>query len=197
MTQLGVQAVDTVNVSNVPGTGAVISFQFTSLGHAAIMQKGQYVDVQPDPLDTSQPGPALGSIDQSLALVAGAANGTNAVDAESGVFTFDYPNLLTALSHNFRPDLAGTAVIDVQGTLESLRGNTATGMVVNDTGNLNLVKFGRVTNSTIVGMPVSHLDIGSRSNVTVLTPSRTVGERNGVTIFPDLKPIGPLSQPND
>ena len=145
----------------------------------------------------TQPGPALGSIDQSLALVAGASNGTNTIDTQSGTLTLDYPDLLTALSESFRPDLAGTAVIDVQGTVQSIRGSTATGLVLNDTGNLNLVKFGRVTNSTIVGQPVSHLEIGSRSNVTVLTPSRTVGGRNGVTVDPSLKPIGPLSQPND
>jgi hypothetical protein len=197
MTQLGVQSVNTVSVNNVPGHGTVLSYELSSVGHTAIQQKGAYVNVQPDPLDTTQPGPALGSIDQSLALVVGASNGTNTVDTQSGSITFEYPNLLTGLSENFRPDLAGTAVIDIQGTGASIRGNTATGLVLNDTGNLNLVKFGRVTNSTIVGQPVSHLDIGSRSNVTVLTPSRTVGSRNGVTIDPNLKVIGPLSQPND
>jgi hypothetical protein len=197
MTQLGVQSVGTVSVNQIPGNGTVLSYVLSSVGHAAVQPHGAYVNVQPNPLDTSQPGPALGSIDQSLALVVGAANGTNTIDTQSGSISVAYPNLLTGLSQNFRPDLAGTAVIDVQGTVQSVRGSTATGLVLNDTGNLNLVKFGRVTNSTIVGQPVSHLEIGSRSNVMVLTPSRTVAGRNGVTVDHSLKVIGPLSQPND
>ena len=32
-------------------------------------------------------------------------------------------------------------------------------MVLNDNGNLNLVKFASVSNSTIVGQPVSHLQM--------------------------------------
>ena len=60
---------------------------------------------------------------------------------ETGTFTFDYPDALTGLSESFRPDLVGSALIDIQGTVQSIRGGTATGMVLNDTGNLNLVKF--------------------------------------------------------
>ena len=70
-------------------------------------------------------------------------------------------------------------------------------MILNDTGNLNLVKFASITNSTIVGQPVSHIQIRNRSDVTVLTPSRTAGSRNGVTVDSNLRPIGPLSQTND
>ena len=66
-TQLGVQSVDTLNVETIPPQGTVLKYQFSSVGHTAIQQKGAYVNVQPDPLDTTQPGPALGSIDQSLA----------------------------------------------------------------------------------------------------------------------------------
>jgi hypothetical protein len=197
VTQLGVQAVNTVSVNSIPSGGTVLSYELSSVGHTAIQQKGEFVNVQPSALDTSQPGPALGSIDQTLALVVGTSNGTNIVDTQSGEIIFDYPNLLTGLSESFRPDLAGTAVIDVQGTLSSFRGSTANGLVLNDTGNLNLVKLGQVTNSTIVGQPISHLDIKSRSNVLALTPSRTVGGRNGVTVYHNLKVIGPLSQPND
>ena len=68
------------------------------------------------------------------------------------------------------------------GNVQSIRGGSATGMVLNDNGNLNLVKFASVTNSTIVGQPVSHLQIPNRSHVTVLTPARTAGSRNGVTV---------------
>ena len=103
----------------------------------------------------TQPGAALGSIDQSLALVAGASNGTNHDQLSSGgTLTLNYPDLLTGLSEAFRPDLTSSALIDIQGDVQSIRGGSATGMVLNDNGNLNLVKFASVTNSTIVGQPV-------------------------------------------
>jgi hypothetical protein len=69
-------------------------------------------------------------------------------------------------------------------------------MVLNDNGNLNLVKFASVSNSTIVGQPFSHLN-AKVSNVTILTPSRTVGDRNHVTVDAGLQPLGPLSQINE
>ena len=59
------------------------------------------------------------------------------------------------------------------------------------------MSVGSKPNSTIVGQPVSHLQIQKRSHVTVLTPSRTAGGRNGVTVDSSLNPIGPLSQTND
>ncbi len=70
-------------------------------------------------------------------------------------------------------------------------------MVLNDTGNLNLVKFNSVANSTIVGLPINHLEINQRSNVSVVSSTRDVGKRNGVDVVSKLQPIGPLSQPND
>ena len=115
----------------------------------------------------------------------------------SGTLTLDYPDLLTGLSEAFRPDLTSSALIDIQGDVQSIRGSSATGTVINDNGNLNLVKFASVSNSTIVGQPVSHLQIKNRSHVTVLTPSRTAGGRNAVTVDANLNPIGPLSQTND
>jgi hypothetical protein len=70
-------------------------------------------------------------------------------------------------------------------------------MVVNDTGNLNLVQFDSVANSTIVGQPINHLKINHRSNVSIVSSKRDVGTRNDVTIVNGLQPIGPLTQPND
>ena len=71
-----------------------------------------------------------------------------------GTLTLNYPDLLTGLSEAFRPDLTSSALIDIQGDVQSVRGSSATGMVLNDNGNLNLVKFASVSNSTIVGQPV-------------------------------------------
>jgi hypothetical protein len=195
--QLGLQSANTVVVHPSQKTGTVLSFQFTPLSHTAIMQQGAFINVENNPLDTSQPGPALGSVDQTLALVAGISDGANIVESQYGTITIEYPNPLVGLSENFRPDLTGSALIDIQGSVQSIRGGQATGMVLNDTGNLNLVKFERVSDSTIVGQPVGHIQIKSRSNLTVLTPTRTVGGRNGVTVDPHLHPIGPLSQTGD
>ncbi len=163
----------------------------------ALTQNGSYTTVQTSPPIPTQPGAALGSIDQSLAGVLGASNGTNKILTSSGTLTLDYPDLLTGLSAAFRPDLTSSALIDIQGDVQSIRGSSATGAVINDNGNLNLVKFASVSSSTIVGQPVSHLQIKNRSHVTVLTPSRTAGGRNAVTVDAKLNPIGPLSQTND
>jgi hypothetical protein len=203
LTQLGIQSIGTAEVLTIPGHGTVLTNQLNNEASTALTQKGTFTNVTPG---TTQPGPALGSVDQSLALVASTAGGTNTVklytpgsSSSSGTITFNYADPLGALSSTFRPDLttSGSALIDIQGNVQSIRGGSATGMVLNDTGNLNLVKIGSVTDSTIVGQPLSHIQISHRSNVTILTPSRTVGGRNDVTVIPNLNQIGPLSQTGD
>jgi len=199
MTQLGIQAIGTGQVHTTPGQGTNFSYKLSTGNSAAIIQSGAYTNVP----TSWPPGPALGSIDQSLALVASAANGTNTVDlfgssaSSTRTLTIYYPDLLTSLSASFRPDLTGSALIDIQGNVQSIRGGSAKGMVLNDNGNLNLVKFASVRNSTIVGQPVGHLQIQNRASLTVLTPSRTAAGRNGVTVDHKLQPIGPLSLTND
>ena len=76
---------------------------------------------------------------------------------------------------------------------------TANGMVLNDTGNLNLVKFTTITNSTIVGQPVGHIAVAHRNNDTILTPTRDLANptRNFVTVVGNLRQIGPLSLSGD
>ena len=89
--------------------------------------------------------------------------------------------------------MVGAALIDIQGTVQSIRGNTANGMVLNDTGNLNLVKFRFRDDSTIVGQPIGHIQIQETlKHVSILTPSRTAAGRNGVTVNKSLNQIGPL-----
>ena len=190
--QLGLQSIDAVAVNR-----SKLSYKFSAGTPAALTQNGAYATVQTAPPIPTQPGAALGSIDQSLALVAGASNGTNLIRTSFGSLTLDYPDLLTALSEAYRPDLTSSALIDIQGDVQSIRGASATGMVLNDNGNLNLVKFASVSNSTIIGQPLSHLQIINRSHVMILTPSRTAGGRNGVLVDKGLQPIGPLSQTND
>jgi hypothetical protein len=189
---LGVQALDTVAVGH-----SGLTFKFTAGTSTAITQNGVFTPVQVNPPIPTQPGAALGSIDQTLALVTGASNGTNSILTSNGTVTLDYPDLLTGLSEAFRADLGNSALIDIQGNVQSIRGDSATGLVFNDNGNLNLVKFDSISNSTIVGQPLSHINVQHRSHVIVLTPSRTVGDRSAVTVDPKLQPIGTLSQTND
>jgi hypothetical protein len=155
-------------------------------------------------------GQALGSVDQALAAVTGLVYDSNGQAianrvglistitlSNRGTIQLNYPNRLTGLSEAFRPDLVGSALIDIQGNVQSIRGNTATGMVINDTGNLNLLKFQRVSNSTILGQPFGHVEIGKRSNVSIVSSPRSVDGRGGVTVVKNLRVVGPLSLPDD
>ncbi len=68
MTQLGSQSITTLNVSSNPSKGTPFTYKLQSIGFTGLHQNGAYVNVEPDPLDLTQPGPALGSIDGTLAL---------------------------------------------------------------------------------------------------------------------------------
>ena len=156
------------------------------------------------------PAQGLGSIDQALAGVTGlvydgngqpVANRVGLIStvklSNRGSILLNHSNLLTGLSEAFRPDLAGSALIDIQGDVQSIRGTSATGMVLNDTGNLNLLKFQRLSNSTIVGQPFGHVEVPHRNNVSIISSKRSVDGRGGVTVVNNLRVIGPLSLPDD
>jgi hypothetical protein len=205
--QLGSQPFGTTSVMTV-NKQSVLTNTLNAGTASAVKAAGKFIHIKGNaPPNFKNPGPALGSIDQSLAYVIKTSNSTSTVLLSSGG-TLTLPDQITALSQAFRPDLEtqSAAVIDIQGDVQSIRGGSANGMVLNDTGNLNLLKFWTVTNSTIVGQPVGHIQIQNRSNVTILTPTRTVkgtgginthSMRNDVMVIPGLQPIGPLSQPND
>lgn len=92
--------------------------------------------------------------------------------------------------------LAGSALIGVQGNIQSFRARRANGLVLNDSGNLNLLSVRSLRNSSILGLPVTHVQVRQRANVTIESSPRTViGGRNGVTINPTIRPIGPLFLP--
>jgi hypothetical protein len=179
----------------------VSPFGLSQASLAALKINGNYVSVGPPGTVSGSPIVGLGSVDQNIALDVGVANGKNTVNlysqslAKVGSVTLNDPNLLTGLSESFRPDLAGAAVFDVQGNIQSFRANDAQGLVLNDLGNLNLVQIGRAANSTILGFPFSHVSIPRRSNVTILTPHREVADRADVTVVPGLLPDGPLFLP--
>ena len=80
--------------------------------------------------------------------------------------------------------------------MQSFRSNDATGLVLNDTGNLNLVKINRAVDTTILGAPFGHAEIPNRQNVQIISTKRDVGTRGGVTIAPSgVLPVGPLTLP--
>lgn len=176
---------------------ASTSGQLSSAGESAVLP---YQNVERP--GTLPPAP-LGSVDQNLALLTGVSNGKNNVTLLSpvgfttqGTLTLNDPNPLSDLTESFRPTLAGAALIDVQGDIQSVRGRDADGLVLNDSGNLNLVKFTQISNSVIIGQPFGHAQFKRRSNVSIITPTRTAGQRNGVTIVKGLDQIGPLSLPS-
>ena len=68
-------------------------------------------------------------------------------------------------------------------------------LVFNGAGNVNLVKIHQAADSTLIGFPFGHAQIPLRKNVTILSSSRVVGNRNVVTVVSGLTPTGPLSLP--
>ena len=149
-------------------------------------------------------GSPTGGFETLLGLDQGVTNGVNfvrlynpftltAVDSVN----LQIPDLLAAISETFHPELAGSALIDVQGNVSAFNASSATGMVLNDQGNLNLVQIGTTTNSEVVGEPLSHVEMPRRhGTVTLVTTSRSVGTRNGVLIVPALRTLGTLSLPS-
>lgn len=204
--QLGYLTLSTYSY-NTTNDGTTITNRLSESARTAI-QPYSNVDFS-QPAD-QLPAQALGSVDQALAGVTGLVYDSNGQPianrvglistislSNRGTIQLNYPNLLTGLSEAFRPDLAGSALIDIQGNVQSIRGISATGMVINDTGNLNLLKFQKIANSTVLAQPFGHAEIGHRSNVSIVSSSRSVGGRGGVTVVNNLRVIGPLSLPDD
>ena len=151
---------------------------------------------------TNNTSRALGSIESSLALDAGVFNGQNTIVllnpstlAAQGTVNFNYPNPLSDLSESFHPEITGSALIDVQGNVQSFKAKTINGLIFNDAGNFNLLQAKRATNSSIVGLPFGHVQIANRTNVSIVTNSRLVGDRGDVTVNPGQRQVGPLTLP--
>ncbi|WP_165246218.1 hypothetical protein [Paludisphaera soli] len=203
--QLGYLNVAAVTTTTDPQGGLNLVNRFSTTQLQAFAPGGNYTPIPGgNPNDV---GTSVGSIDRSIAVNTGLANGASApntiqlfsqqTQTRRGTVVLDYGNQLSDLSEGFRPDLAGSVLIDVQGTIQSIRGTTADGMVLNNAGLLNLVSFQQVTNSAIVGEPVGHIRINRRDNVTISSTARSVAGRGGVTFVPALQQIGPLSQTFD
>ncbi len=169
---------------------------------SVLTSQGAPIPANPNGTVTNNPSAALGSLESSLALDTGVVNGQNVISllnpatlAAQGSFVLNDANLLTDLSESFHPELANSALIDVQGNVQSFTARDATGLVLNDAGNLNQLTIGTATNSSVVGLPFGHVTIPVRNNVSILTNSRLVGERGGVTVNPNARQVGPLNLP--
>lgn len=151
----------------------------------------------------NSPNDALASFNENLALFSGTNGGTGTLTlynpqtfARAGSVTLLYGGRLSGLSSVYRSALANAALVDVQGNMQSFRSHMSQGLVLNDTGNLNLVKIDKATDTTIIGNPFGHAVIPNRSTVLIVSSNRTVGDRNGVTVVPStVQPTGPLSLP--
>jgi hypothetical protein len=143
-----------------------------------------------------------GSAENLIAVDTGVSGDTNTVTlytptlGSAGTLALADANPLVALSETAHTELGGSALVDVQGNVQTLQASTAKGLAANVAGNLDLVQIRNASDSTIVGNPLSHVQIGHRSNVLLVTTSRAVGMRNGVIVDPGLRPLGPLSMPN-
>jgi len=204
--QLGYLNVSTTGSTQLDNGSMSLFYDFSTVQQKAFTQGSDYVSIPAG--NPNQTAVAVGSVDRSLAVNTVGQNSSGPVPNTVRLFgqinlgsrasiVINYPNQLSDLSETFRPDLAGTVLIDVQGNIQSVRGSDATGLVLNNAGNLNLVTFRRMSNSTIIGEPISHIRITKRDNVSISSTARTVGGRNGVTFVPGLQEVGPLSQPHN
>ena len=162
-----------------------------------------FVDAGPAGTASSHPFQALGSIESNLALVTGNANGENNVTlynpvtfAADGAVNLKDPNKLAGLGESFHPEIAGSALIDTTGEINSVRIQNAKGMVFNSDGAINYLQIARAVDSTVVARPLGNVAVGSRHNLTLLSTQRFFAGRNGVTVNPNLPIIGPLTLPS-
>jgi hypothetical protein len=230
--QLGLLTAGTSVADTNPSGGLILVRQFTTVSEKAIQPGGAYVEVPSNNSPPTGVGLSEGSVDSSLAIntigtTSTPGQYTNTVSLlgpvsldQRGMITLDktdpttglpvpFTDPITDLSESFRPELngsaaagAGPALIDVQGNIQSLRGLTASGLVLNDTGYINLIRTGQISTSTILAQPIGHINTppSQRSNDVLLisTDNRDFGKRGGVnTLVSNLYQIGPLSLTNN
>ncbi|MFO0892478.1 MAG: hypothetical protein U0790_25465 [Isosphaeraceae bacterium] len=221
VTQLGLLTTSASVAVPKSGGGLDLVNRFSTDSQKAIQVGGSYVPVDPGN-NPDLIGVPLGSVDTNLALNTATASSStpgayrNVVSllgpvtlSPKGSITLNTTGRITDLSETFRPDLDGStaqgtgpALIDVQGNIQSFRGLTANGLILNNTGSLNLLKTGRLSNSVILALPIGHVETtqAHRTNVTLISSANRLFEtRGGVTLVPGLDriPIGPLSLTND
>ncbi len=168
----------------------------------ALASQGASIPANANGSIVNDPSTALGSFESFLALDTGVANGVNVIAkitpstlALDGTFTLNDPNALADISESFHPELANTALVDVQGNVQSFTAHDVNNLVLNDAGNLNLLAANQASNSSVIGLPFGHVAIQNRSNVAILTNNRLVGERGDVIVNSGTTQVGPLFLP--
>jgi hypothetical protein len=190
---------------SVPSQGTPVTF--TETARNALTNQGALIPTGPNGQQPTTANDALGSVNEFLALGTGRTTLPNGLTVNQVTLysptnytsqaniLLDDPNPLSALSGSLRPQLAGAALVDVQGNTQSFRAFDAQGLVFNGGGYINLMKINDASDTTVLGLPFQHAEIPHRSNVTIFSSTRAVGGRNGVTVLPNAQPTGPLSLP--
>jgi hypothetical protein len=147
----------------------------------------------------------LGSIDTQLARLAGVVNGRNSIllytptpNAIAGSRSLNYAAQLWGLSESVHPEIAGAALLDVQGNVKRVLSKNIQGMVLNATGFVNFVTAHTAIDTAVVGRPINHVEFLRRRNVLLLSTRRGINgkvNRNDVVVNKNLPAIGPLVVP--
>jgi hypothetical protein len=149
----------------------------------------------------------LGSIDGRLArlnFVPGVGNTvTLSTAANAAVGTViglrGVPMPLSGLSESAHPELAGAAVIDVEGNMKRFVGKQVRGLVLNARGSVNLIAAHTVVDSAFVGRPLNHVEFVTRRRTQVISTARGINGqvvRGGVAVDRNLLRDGPLLLPD-
>ena len=180
------------------------SARLAEASRTALTSQGATIPANAGGAIINDPSTALGSLESFLALDTGVANGVNVIAritpstlALNGTFTLNDPNPLADISESFHPELANTALVDVQGNVQTFTAHDINNLVLNDAGNLNLLFANQASNSSVIGLPFGHVAIQNRANVTIVTNSRLVGERGDVIVNAGTTQVGPLFLPTD
>jgi hypothetical protein len=175
-----------------------------------------FINAGPNGLNPS-PFAGTGSLDTRLArLVPPAPMKTNdtiqlvdpSTEVTVGTVAVQTSDTLSGLSESYHPELAGTsgnaaqtgaAIVNINGNARRLVSKDVRGLIFNVSASINLVQVtGAAVDSAFIGYPLEHLDIPNRHNIQVLSNQRGFNgrvTRNGVSVFPQRPPTGPLSLP--
>jgi hypothetical protein len=96
------------------------------------------------------------------------------------------------------PEIAGAALLDVQGNVKRVLSKNIRGMVLNATGFVNFVTAHTAIDTAVVGRPINHVEFLRRRNVLLLSTRRGINgkvRRNDVVVNKNLPAIGPLVVP--
>jgi hypothetical protein len=111
-----------------------------------------------------------------------------------------YVGTLRGLSESFHPELENFVVINVLGVTKKFKAWRSEQTVINSLGILQFLDIHLAEDFAAVGRPIRHVEIPNRRGTVQLLSTARGTDRNdstgGVTVIPNLRPVGPLAQPN-